>query len=69
MGHSERRKYFLESSSFLKAKVTAILDNGLFPIYCCGETESERRNDTHFDVVKNQISNDLLGYPIANLEK
>ena len=61
VGHSERRKYFLESSSFLKAKVAAVLDNGLFPIYCCGETESERRNDTHFDVVKNQISNDLFG--------
>lgn len=69
VGHSERRKYFEESSLFLKAKVNAVLENGLSPIYCCGETESERRLGAHFETVKNQLTAELFALDSSSFEK
>jgi triosephosphate isomerase len=68
VGHSERRKYFEESSSFLKAKVNALLENGLSPIYCCGETESERQTGAHFETVKNQLTAELFALDSSSFE-
>ena len=69
VGHSERRKYFEESSSFLKAKVNALLENGLSPLYCCGETESERQLGAHFETVKNQLTAELFALDGSSFEK
>ena len=69
VGHSERRKYFEESSSFLKAKVNALLENGLSPIYCCGETETERQTGAHFETVKNQLTAELFAMDSSSFEK
>ena len=37
LGHSERREYYGETSEILNKKLALALENGLTPIYCCGE--------------------------------
>ena len=38
LGHSERRTYDGETSEKCNAKIKALLDNGMTPVYCCGES-------------------------------
>lgn len=56
LGHSERREYFNESDAFLADKVKAVLEAGLTPIFCCGETLSQREEGIHFPFVKGQLT-------------
>ena len=42
VGHSERRQMFGETDEALARKVPALLEAGLVPILCCGETEAQR---------------------------
>ena len=56
MGHSERRAYFGETDELLKEKVQAALKAGLHIIFCFGEKIEERKSETHFDIVKKQLS-------------
>lgn len=60
VGHSERRKYFSESNPSLAQKVERLLDQGIIPIYCCGEVITEREAGNHFKVVKKQIEEGLF---------
>lgn len=69
IGHSERRQYFGEHNDWLAKKVDAALTNGLHPIYCCGETLEEREANTHFDVLKSQISEGLFHLSSEDMKK
>lgn len=60
LGHSERRDYFNEDSLAISHKVSHVLSNGLKPIYCCGETLKERKEDQHFKVIEKQIKQGLF---------
>jgi triosephosphate isomerase len=60
LGHSERREIFGESNEMLKQKVDATLVQGLCPIFCCGETLSERESGQLFDKIKIQLEDSLL---------
>ncbi len=60
LGHSERRAYYGETATTLKDKTDLALENGLLPIFCIGEVLSEREANSHFDVVKEQISESLF---------
>lgn len=60
IGHSERRQYFGEHNDWLARKTDAVLEAGLCPIYCCGETLEEREAGTHFGVLEKQISEGLF---------
>ena len=42
LGHSERRALYKESSTLVAHKVKTVLDAGLTPILCIGESEAER---------------------------
>jgi triosephosphate isomerase (TIM) len=59
VGHSERRELFCESDEALARKVPALLDAGLEPILCVGETEAERDADRTEEVLRRQIEADL----------
>lgn len=61
IGHSERREYFHESNEFLAKKVKIALDNGLTPIFCCGEPLEIRENDTHKEYVAKQLEESIFG--------
>ncbi len=56
IGHSERRQYFNEENALLYKKVNAALEQGLIPIYCCGETLGDRESGAYFEVVSKQIN-------------
>lgn len=60
IGHSERRKYFLEDHKLLAKKVDAAINNDIRPIFCCGEVLSEREAGRHFEVVKKQLEESLF---------
>ncbi len=59
IGHSERRKYFNESSKLLAEKVNILLKNDIIPIFCCGELLPEREANNHFNIVEKQITDAL----------
>ena len=59
LGHSERRQLFGETDEALGRKVPAVLEAGLVPILCVGETESERDADQTEEVLRGQVEADL----------
>ena len=60
LGHSERRARFGETTESLLPAVAAVLDSGMFPIFCVGETRGERESGQALDVVAKQVR-PLLG--------
>ncbi len=67
VGHSERRAIYGESSALVASKVKCVLDAGLLPILCVGESEAEREAGRTLEVVAEQVRAvfDLL--PVAEL--
>lgn len=55
VGHSERRQYFHENAVQLQQKLKQALSHGLKPIFCVGETLSERNSGAHFTVIRQQL--------------
>ena len=55
VGHSERRSLFGESDELVAAKAEAVLENGLTPIVCVGESLDERDKDVTEAVVSRQL--------------
>lgn len=67
IGHSERRQYFGETNSISAKKIKLALENKLQVIYCIGETLIERKANTHFEVVKTQLTEALQGIDPTNI--
>lgn len=61
IGHSERRKYFVETDETVNQKLKAAFDNDLKPILCVGETLEQREAGKAEEVVITQIEKDLEG--------
>ena len=55
LGHSERRQLFGETDDGVAKKTAAVLEAGLTPIVCVGETLDERKGGKTFDVVDRQV--------------
>ena len=55
LGHSERRARFGETSEKLLNTVAAVLETGMFPLICVGETKKQRESGKAFDVVAGQL--------------
>lgn len=60
LGHSERREYFNESHAMLAAKVNICIENGLKPIFCCGEPLSVREAGNENSFVETQLRESLF---------
>jgi triosephosphate isomerase (TIM) len=60
LGHSERREYFKESNELLAKKVDIVLENGLIPVFCCGESLEIRQNGTFVKFVCNQVTESIF---------
>ena len=67
VGHSERRQVHGEADALVAAKAQAVLDAGLTPIACVGETLAEREAGLTETVVGRQLDEviELLGAGIA----
>lgn len=55
IGHSERRQLFGESNDVVAAKVVQVLQAGMAPILCVGETLPQREAEGAFAVVGEQL--------------
>jgi triosephosphate isomerase (TIM) len=60
VGHSERREFFNETEDIILAKLQALHDAGITPIYCCGEPLSIRKEEEHKAYVINQMEGSLF---------
>lgn len=61
IGHSERRKYFGETSGDANLKIKAAFRNKLTPIYCVGETLEEKNGGNAEEAVIRQVSEAFIG--------
>jgi triosephosphate isomerase (TIM) len=69
LGHSERREYYGETSAVLNEKVALALENGLTPIYCCGEALDIREAGTQNEYVINQLKETVFKLSVADFKK
>lgn len=61
LGHSERRQHFGETGAFINRKIHRAFSEGLLPILCIGESESEREQHITQRVLSKQLEESLSG--------
>lgn len=69
VGHSERRQHFGDTNRDVNRKLLAVLDAGLAPILCIGETLAERRAEETLHVVAAQLHEGLAGLALEARER
>ena len=69
IGHSERRQYFNETNEQLAGKINQCLENGITPLFCCGETLDIRETGAQNDHVARQINESLFHLEAEALTK
>ena len=62
IGHSERRQYFGDTDESVNAKIRAALEHQLIPVFCVGETETQREAKETFSVLDKQVTKGLEGF-------
>ena len=63
LGHSERRQIFFETNDWIKWKMGAVVDAGLIPIFCIGETLEQRKSGQTDQVLAQQLQD---GFKMVN---
>jgi triosephosphate isomerase len=56
VGHSERRQHHQEVDEQVAEKALQVLDSGMIPVICVGESADERNSGREVEVVRGQIS-------------
>lgn len=69
IGHSERRHIFLESDEVIAKKTKAVLDAGIIPVLCYGETLEERESGNTFTVMERQLKSAISSLTPAEVNK
>jgi len=69
VGHSERRRYFLEKNEEISLKIIAAMKNGISPILCVGENKVEKENQETLKIISTQIRECLKDVSRTRLEK
>ena len=61
VGHSERRQYHNETNDIVNQKALRVLESGLMPIVCVGETLDQKNAGQTFSVIENQVTESTKG--------
>ncbi|MDJ0850227.1 MAG: triose-phosphate isomerase [Myxococcota bacterium] len=69
VGHSERRAIYGESSALVARKAAALLEVGIRPIVCVGETLAEHESGRTHEVVREQLTASLAEVPEGHGEE
>jgi triosephosphate isomerase len=69
VGHSERRALYGEGDALVARKATALLEHGIRPIVCVGETLEQREQGRTNAVVSGQLEGSLAGVPPERAEE
>ena len=69
VGHSERREYHGESDMLVNAKARALLDNGISPIICVGESLEQREMELTMAHINYQVRAALHGVDASELRR
>ena len=69
IGHSERREYFGETDETVNKKVKKVIEHGMIPIMCCGETLTQREMNITIEHIRIQIKKGLYGLSASDAEK
>ena len=69
VGHSERRQYHAEDDALVNSKVKILLENGIMPIICVGESLDQREKDLTVEFVSYQVKAALAGVNSTQLKK
>ncbi|ETF01611.1 triosephosphate isomerase [Advenella kashmirensis W13003] len=56
VGHSERRAYHGETSDVVARKAAAVIQGGLTPVVCVGETQAEREAGDTLKIIDEQLA-------------
>tara|TARA_R110000868_G_scaffold190862_1_gene434869 strand:- start:167764 stop:168546 length:783 start_codon:yes stop_codon:yes gene_type:complete len=68
VGHSERRLEHNEQGFLLNEKIKQALSHDICPIFCIGESLSERKNNKTIQILDEQLQVGLNGIHIASAE-
>ncbi len=60
VGHSERREYNAETNEMLEAKVNLLLEVGIKPIFCCGESLPIREEGSQNEYIARQLKESIF---------
>lgn len=69
VGHSERRRHLNETDAQVNQKLKMVLQGGLHPILCVGESVEIRKQGKERSYVGNQIKAGLKGVPKQKLKE
>jgi triosephosphate isomerase len=69
VGHSERRDNFNEDYSMLAKKVKALINQGISPIFCCGEQLQVRESNVYKEFVMKQIMDSCFKLKAEEIQK
>src|SRR3989339_2123301 len=69
IGHSERRKIFLETDEVVNKKLKAALKACIVPVLCIGETLEEREAQQTFRVLETQLTGAFAGLKVEELPR
>ncbi len=69
VGHSERRQYHGEDDMLVNAKARALLDKGIMPIICVGESLEQRESNLTMEYVAYQVKAALSGIDASQLRR